>query len=460
MKRRDFIQKAGLLSAIPIVGASFTAIENKTSSVRKAKNIIFMVADGMSTGTLTIAHLFQQNVYHKNSTWIDLYLQNKVTRGIMETSSANSMVTDSAAASSAWGGGIKVKNNSLNVGPNGERPTPIWPQFQKAGKSVGCITTVPITHATPAGFLVNNPTRKDQEKIADLYLEQGFDLLLGGGKQYFDPMKRSDKKDLIAQYQKNGYSIITEKDALAANTNKKILGLFADDALPYAIDRKHQKHHQNCPSLTEMSKFALEKLSKNPNGFVLQIEAGKVDWAAHGNDLPGLIFDQIEFDHCIEKVVEFAEKDGETLVIITTDHGNSNPGLLYGKKSDEKFLALKDYKSSNAEVLVSISKDTSVEQIIALFKAQQNWDCPQELANDLLNSYTDLTEEDLSNYRNLPFFELSAHQEKLHHVGWIGNEHSADFVELCAMGPGAELIQPFQQNTELHNLMLKAGGII
>ncbi|MBN2813140.1 MAG: alkaline phosphatase, partial [Bacteroidales bacterium] len=106
MKRRTFIQ-TGMLSAM--AGTMFpfgVKAGNPAGTLRgKAKNIIFMVSDGMSNGTLTMADLFLQRKAQKSSNWIQLYRENKVTRALMDTSSANSLVTDSAAASSAWGGG-------------------------------------------------------------------------------------------------------------------------------------------------------------------------------------------------------------------------------------------------------------------------------------------------------------------------------------------------------------------
>ena len=86
-----------------------------------------------------------------------------------------------------------------------------------------------------------------------------------------------------------------------------------------------------------MTVFALNKLNANPKGFVVQIEGGKVDWAAHANDLAGILYDQIAFDETLASVLDFAQKDGETLVIVTTDHGNANPGLMYGKNADKNF---------------------------------------------------------------------------------------------------------------------------
>jgi len=134
---------------------------------KKAKNIIVIISDGMSMGTLNMTDLYLYRKTGKCSNWIELYKDNRVKRGLMDMTSASSIVTDSAAASSAWGSGFRVRNGSLNVGVNGEEYLPIWQKFKKSGKMAGCVTTVPITHATPAGFCVASPTRGSQDEIAE-----------------------------------------------------------------------------------------------------------------------------------------------------------------------------------------------------------------------------------------------------------------------------------------------------
>src|SRR5690606_30024181 len=104
-----------------------------------AKNIIFMVSDGMSVGTLSMANMLSELRDGKLCTWMSLYHEGLVSRGLMDTASANSLVTDSSAASSSWGGGVRVNNGSLNVAPDGSRPMPILQKFKAAEKAVGCV---------------------------------------------------------------------------------------------------------------------------------------------------------------------------------------------------------------------------------------------------------------------------------------------------------------------------------
>src|SRR5690606_22215630 len=113
--------------------------------------------------------------------------------------SANSMVTDSAAASSSWGGGVRVNNGSVNVSPDGTHNKPILQKFKAAGKSVGCVTTVEITHATPSGFSLSSERRSDMALFATMHLDLGFDVLMGGGNEYFSADRRADKRDLYTE---------------------------------------------------------------------------------------------------------------------------------------------------------------------------------------------------------------------------------------------------------------------
>ena len=430
---------------------------------KKAKNIIFLVSDGMSTGTLNMADLFLNRKFGKGSNWIQLYKDNRVSRALMDTASASSIVTDSSAGSSSWGGGVRVPNGSLNVGANGEMYLPIWQKFKKTGKMAGCVTTVPITHATPAGFCVNSKSRNSQEDIAVQYLDLGFDIMMGGGNQYFASDKRKDQKDLYAAYVAKGYQVVKTRDEmLNASNDKPVIGVFADDAVPYYVDRNSDTNLKNTiPSLAEMAQKAIDRMKSHPKGFVLQIESGKVDWAAHANDIGGLINDQVEFDEAIKVALEFAEKDKNTLVIITTDHGNANPGVIYGKNANENFDSIQKYTRTNEWILNEIHADSSIAQVRDIIASANGTTISEDDAKTVLTFYDGLHKEEggLYNYKKLPYKAFAEMQKKSNSVGWISMDHSADYVELAMFGPGSELLKPFVKNTDLHYLMLQAAEV-
>lgn len=467
MNRRKFFKNGSLLALgtsllnpfdLTAAPKDFDTIKNN----KKAKNIIIVVSDGMSIGTLNMADLYLSRKTGKGSNWIQLYKENKITRALMDMTSANSIVTDSAAASSSWGGGFRINNGAINVSPTGENHLPIWQKFKMAGKMAGCVTTVPITHATPAGFCVNSKTRKDQAGIAEKYLDLRFDIMMGGGNEYFSSETREDKVDMYQKFTNNGFKVVKNRnEMLAADVNKPILGVFSNSGLPYTVDRNNNKElAEKTPTLGEMTQKAIDKMKDHSEGFVLQVEAGKVDWAAHGNDISALIYDQTAHDEAVKVAMDFAEKNDDTLVIITTDHGNSNPGTIYGSKTNDNFDSIQNYKHSNEWVLNGLGKETSISQVKERIEFANNFAITDEEAKSILNYYNNLNIEDgLYNPRHLPFKLLAEIQKQHNSVGWISMHHSSDFVELAMYGPGSDLLTPFIKNTDLHYLMLEAAEV-
>lgn len=467
MKRRDFFRNTSLATAgvavSPMLFSASTPSQKQLDELKKqAKNIIFLVSDGMSIGTLTMADLFLQRKYSKNSVWVENYKNGHFKRAMMDTASACSLITDSAAGGSAWGGGVRVPNGSLNVGANGENYKPILQKFKKAGKKVGCVTTVPITHATPASFCVNQKSRSSQAEIAEDYLKLKFDVMMGGGEEYFHPLKRKDSRDLFTAFSDNGFDVVKNKLELKKiiSSEKPLLGVFNESALPYTVDQSSDKKlQQTIPTLAEMTKIAIEKMKSNEEGFVLQVEGGKVDWAAHANDTGGLIYDQAAFDNALEVALNFAEGRDDTLIIVTTDHGNANPGLFYGKKANEQFDLIQTFKHSNDWILKGVTKDTSISQLIEIVEFAQGYNLSDEHAKTIIDHYAQLSEDDLTSDYKLPFEKLARIQKEYTSVGFGDMHHSADFVELAAFGPGSELLPPFVENVFLHNMMLQATGV-
>lgn len=463
MERRNFLRN----SSIVALGASLLqplqvlAGSKDKATKGKVKNIIFMVSDGMSSGTLAMANIMRKYETGKSSHWIRLYEEQLVARALMDTSSASSWITDSAAASSAWGGGKKVANGAINTNEDGTHNTPILRKMKNAGKAIGCVTTVPVTHATPAGFCVATKKRNNQDLIAEMILELQPDVMLGGGLQYFSHKQRKDGKNMLTAYRTKGYQIVqNKKELLNAQPQQPILGLFAEDGLPYTVDAIHDNKTQaSTPTLAEMTTIALQNLKQNPNGFMLQVEAGKVDWAAHANDISALIYDQLAFDDAIKVAVDFALNNEDTLVVITTDHGNSNPALNYGKKADEEFQKISKFKHSNDWILNGITPDFSKQQVINRIKEATTIEITTDEAEVLLKYYGDLSEEGIYNYKKLPYKALSEIIGAHTSTSFAAMVHSSDHVELALFGKGKEHLPAFIQNNELHFLLLELTGI-
>jgi alkaline phosphatase len=468
MNRRKFFRNGSLFT----IGATlFNPFELKASALnsdisdknKKAKNVIIIVSDGMSIGTLNMTDIYLSRKNGVGSNWLQLYKDNKVARALMDMASASSLVTDSAAASSSWGSGFRVNNGSLNVGVNGEEYLPIWQKFKKAGKMAGCVTTVPITHATPAGFCVASKIRNSQEAIAEMYADLKFEIMMGGGNNYFAPDIRKDKKNVYQDFINKGFTVVkTRSEMMNCKKDKPILGVFYNDGLPYTVDRNSSAAlQQTIPTLAEMTQKAIDKMKNNPAGFVLQVEAGKVDWAAHANDISGLIHDQISHDEAIKVAMDFAEKDKNTLVIITTDHGNANPGMIYGKQANDNFDSIQKYTQTNDWILNGMGKETTVQTAKERIELATKMVLKDEEIKDLLSYYTNIKagEDGWYNPKQLPFKALAEMQKKHNSVGWISMDHSSDYTELAIFGPGSHLLKPFIKNTDLHYLMLAAAEV-
>ena len=469
MDRRKFLRNSGFLGLGSVLvtpslamGSSSVWTPPANGPQRTAKNIIFLVSDGMSIGTLTMADAMMRRKLGKRSRWIEAYETGSVKRALMDTASADALVTDSAAAGSSWGGGVRVPNGKLNMSAEGEKFEPILQKFKKAGKSVGCVTTVQITHATPASFCVNMKHRSMQDEIAAAYLDLKFDVMMGGGLEHFDGTKRKDKRDLFGDFSKNGFGVAKTKAEMnaLANTNKPVLGVYHENGLPYTIDHRSDKTLQETiPTLAEMTSFAIEKMKSNSEGFVLQVEGGKVDWAAHGNDTGGIIYDQEAFDDAVGVALDFAAKNEDTLIVITTDHGNSNPGLFYGKDSDKNFEKIFTAKHSNEWILKEVNRESSVKQVIERVEFASNCVLTDAEALDLLGYLATVDPNAEYNPYKLPFEKLAQLQKSHTNIGWAANTHTADFVELGMYGAGAEMLTPFVKNSDLHNFMLVAAGV-
>lgn len=466
--RKEFLG-TGLLSAFSIpslLSGRPRSSESNPSPSRngEARNVIFLVVDGMSSGTLAMGDLMTRRQLGRASNWIDLYENNRARRSLMDMASSDSFVTDSAAAASSWGSGRRIPNGGVNWSEEGKPLRSVVPIFRDAGKATGLVTTTRITHATPAGFAAAVPSRNLEDEIASQYLEIGVDLLMGGGTRHFTSTGRRDGRDLLSEFRQAGYPLVSTRDEMLAQADGiGLLGLFYDSHLPYTVDhRTVPQLREGVPTLAEMSRTALERLSRHPDGFLLQIEGGRVDHAAHGNDPSGLVFDMMAFDDAIGEVLRFAEGRDDTLVIITTDHSNANPGVngagLGYTGSPAMFDNLQSFRHSNEWIADQLDSDPSAARILEVVEEATRLQITRDEADMLVKSFKN---ELVTPYRpeRVPSAVLGAIQANYVGINWIGGVHTSDYVELAAMGPGADRLNGFTRNTELFDLMVDMAGV-
>lgn len=301
--------------------------------VKPVKNVIVMIPDGTSLATVSIARWLQwYQDPSKPKLNIDPYLC-----GTVRTHSSNAPIGDSAPTTSCYMTGQPSRTGYVSTYPEQDKDNDIYPTeaeraFQPLttvleagkilqGKATGLVFTCEFPHATPADCSAHSYKRGRYDWIAPQMVHNELDVVIGGGVSI---LTEEMEKELVA----NGYNVYrNDLQGMRADKGEKMWALYGDKEMAYDLDRDPNQQ----PSIEEMTRKAIEKLSKDPDGFFLMVEGSKVDWAAHGNDPVGMATDFLAFDRACGAALEFARKNGETAVVILPDHGNS--GISLGRRS-------------------------------------------------------------------------------------------------------------------------------
>ncbi|MGI6295274.1 MAG: alkaline phosphatase [Armatimonadota bacterium] len=293
-----------------------------TAALAAPKNVILLIGDGMGVGPVMAGRIGGPGRDGK------LTVDTMPYTGFAKTYSANRLVTDSAAAGTALATGVKTNNSMISQDPNGKKLKTILELARDMGKSTGIISTTSIVDATPAVFVAHVDTRGKTEDIAAQMVASRVDVVLGGGKRFFTPKSkdggRGDERDLLAEAAAKGYKVFETAEALAACTAHKYIGLFASGGMT---------SNRPEPTIAEMTAKAVSTLSQNNKGFFIMSEGAKIDHEAHGNNKDGVIKEMLMFDDAVKAALDFAKKDGQTLVIVTADHDTG--GMTVNEPNDD-----------------------------------------------------------------------------------------------------------------------------
>lgn len=315
MNKKIVFFLAGLI--LPFVCIS----QNKNLPV---KNIILMVGDGMGA-----AQIYAGITANKGS----LNIERCQYVGFHKNQATDEYVTDSGAGATAFAVGLQTYNGAIGVDANKKPCTTILETSESNGKATGLIATCSITHATPASFISHQPSREMVEEIAADFLKTDIDVFIGGGRKHF--MTRADGKNLIDELKAKNYQIAQSIQEVEKISSGKLAGFLADVEQPKMSEGRGDQ-------LLKSTQTALKILSQNKKGFFMMIEGSQIDWGGHANDTQYIINEMLDFDKAIGAVLDFAEKDGNTLVIITADHetggfaitnGDMTTGTVEGKFS-------------------------------------------------------------------------------------------------------------------------------
>jgi alkaline phosphatase len=302
------MKKTGLV-IIALSLLYFVSCSSDQANDNQPKNIILLIGDGMS-----FAHV-QAGILASET---PLYIEQFRHIGFIHTSSADNFVTDSGAAGTALAAGIKTNNGFIGMDPDSNAVKSILHIASDNGLSTGIVVSCAVTHATPAAFVVHQPSRNMTEEIALDFLDTEIDVIIGGGRDHF--MNRGDGRNLLEDLEAKGFHVASDMDEAREVSDGRLAALVAPNHPPkYSEDRGDL--------LPDGTQLALELLNRNGDGFFLMVEGSQIDWGGHDNDVDYIIAEMLDFDRAVGRALEFARQDGETLVIVTSDHDTGGMGI-------------------------------------------------------------------------------------------------------------------------------------
>ena len=481
-------------------GSTDNNVQNSSVAEQgKAKYVFLFVGDGMAPSQFTATEYYlasKDNVTNYGISRL-CFTQFPVT-GISNTHDYGSLITDSASAGTAFASGKKTLSSMINVDPrDGRTPYKTIAEYAKdAGMKIGMVSTVTLTHATPAAFYAKTSNRNNVDGnatepvgIAQQLIESGYDYYGGG----WISSNSANNDKYLDDARKAGYTVTRTPaafNALKAN-NGKVIALAErvqdSGAMHYEIDRKSTDL-----SIVDFTKKGIELL-ENPNGFFLMVEGGKIDWAGHANDAGALIHDMLAFDNAVEVALEFYKKHPEeTLIAVIGDHETGGMGVGWAGTAG---IPAQSGVSANLGMGYSmyfdrISKQTKSyvafdEEVINPYKIRVT-DISQrkleDLYNDIYNSFgIDIRpgSQNVSDFQKKQIeiaFKRSMEQEvetpqegwSVFHgtyeplsvkltqimnqtagIGWTSYSHTATPVATFAIGAHQEIFGGYYDNTEI-----------
>jgi alkaline phosphatase len=418
------------------------------------RNVVLMIADGAGPATFTMARDFEryrqgepEGLDGPQEGGVRLALD-ALELGSIQTYAANSRITDSAAGATAFSTGHKTNNGFVAVDTAGRPLATLLEAVQRRGMATGLVATSRLTHATPASFAAHTPDRWKENKIARQLLAHEVDLMLGGGRRHFLPQsaedsEREDGRDLLDEAREAGYTVVTGRDGFQQVDALPVLGVFANGHLPYVIDRDSGK----IPSLEAMTQKALRLLSESEqgrkNGVFLMVEGSRIDHAGHNNDAAAHLRETLAYDDAVAAAQRFAERDGETLLLSTADHGTG--GLSLGRNIDGegryawKPSALAEVEASHGVMMRQVLEEGADPATV--LRRQAGVD---SLAAGEREMLAEAVEAESYGRLEAALSEIIGRRAV---VGWTTGGHTAVDVGLYGYGPGAERFVGHHDNT-------------
>lgn len=459
-------------------------------NTRKAKNVILFVGDGMGVSTVTAARILEGQLKGRDGERNKLSFETLPYLSLSKTYSANQQTSDSAPTMTAMVTGVKTNDGVLSVDQtihNGEKDNTkvqaaklatILELAEKNGRSTGVVSTARITHATPAATYAhtsardweadnNVPADSEVKDIASQLIDNfgaggignGIEVVLGGGRSKFlpntfndpeDAGRKGDRRDgrnLAQEYvTKFGGKYVWNQaqfDAINPANTDRLLGLFERSHMEYEHDRPTDTGKE--PSLAEMTGKAVDILKKNPQGFFLMVEAGRIDHGHHANNAYRALTDTIALSDAVKKALEKVDLN-DTLIIVTADHSHTMTIGGYPERGNPIL--------GKVTVDGKLTKATDGNPYTTISYANGKGYYPNVPGENVYNFPARSGRiEDMSNVdTSHPDF----HQEVT--VPLDSETHAAEEVEIFAGGPKAYLFQGIQEQHYIFHVMKDAFG--
>lgn len=458
--------------------------------IKPAKNVILFIGDGMGVSTITASRIYAGQSAGMDGESFRLAMETLPWSALSKTYSHDYQVSDSAATATAMSSGLKTKSGFLGVSsaanygncasvPGTEADT-LFEIAQRSGLATGLISTARITHATPGSAYAKVPHRNWEadsdmrgassdtcKDIARQLIEgaaSDFDVILGGGRSKFLPKEmpdpeytdqtgdRADGRNLMEEWAAKGGKRVTMFDragfdAVDFTSDVKVLGLFEPSHMQYELDREQDKAGE--PSLEEMTRAAIARLSQNPDGFVMMVEGGRIDHAHHAGNAIRALEDTLAFDAAVAAALEMTSRE-DTLIIVTADHSHT--------------LTINGYPQRGNPILGIVTAGASAEggslgadgmPYTTLSYANGPGAC-QETGKDAEGKPVyDCKRYDLTNVDTMG---ADFRQQSL--VPLYSETHGGEDVAAFASGPGANLVSGVIEQNELFHIMGRAIGLI
>ena len=487
------LDKPGVYNVVATAGSAKMQVswEVYATGPRKAKNVILFIGDGMAQANRTAARILSKGI--KEGKYLgQLSFDDMPHMALVGTSGVDSIITDSANSMSAYTTGHKSSVNALGVYVSRAKDNLAHPKVEtitelvkrKTKMSVGIVSDAEIEDATPAGMVAHTRRRSDKDVIAEQLFLSRADVIMGGGSAYFLPQtvpgsKRKDTNNLIDLFKVDSYAFATTdaemKSASADPKTTKMLGLFHPENMDGALDRHFLKkgtvlQFPNQPDVADMTRSAIEVLSRNPNGFVLMVEAGLIDKFNHPLDWERSVYDTIMLSNAVQVAKDFAAKNNDTLILVTPDHthGASIVGTIDDSKPGTDMRnKVGVYADAGYPNYPAAGKDgypdkINVSKRLAFFYG--NFPDYYETFKPKLD---DPFVPSVKLSKDGPYVANPVYKDIPGAVLRVGNlpqtadtgTHTADDGIISAVGPGSEKIRGFMDNTEIFRTMVDSLGL-